>query len=93
MSDRVPTEMETEPGVSSNCDDALSRLYPYLDGEVTVYRRFRVRLHLRKCRDCTGAFDFEERLKVVVRDRSQEEPPPEFIERLRTYLREEGPTA
>ncbi len=83
--------METELGVNSNCDDALRRLYPYLDGEVTVYRRFRVRRHLRKCRDCSGAFNFEERLKIVIRERAQEEPPPEFLERLHAYLKDHRP--
>ena len=72
------------------CHEALNRIYPYLDGEVTVYRRFRVRRHLRKCRNCDGAFTFEEELKIVVRDRVHEDPPPEFLMRLREYLREEG---
>ncbi len=79
---------ETET-VAKKCDDALNRLYPYLDGEVTVYRRFQVRRHLKKCHNCVGAFDFEERLKVVIRERSREDPPAEFIQRLRIYIREE----
>ena len=68
------------------CHDALQRLYPYLDGEVNVYRRFRVRRHLRKCRACGPAFSFEEQLKIVIREKAMEDPPPEFIERLRIYL-------
>lgn len=68
------------------CHDALTRLYPYLDGEVTAYRRFRVRRHLRKCGNCGPAFSFEEQLKIVIRERSQEDPPPEFMDRLRQYM-------
>ena len=82
-------ESETET-MANKCDEALSRIYPYLDGEVTVYRRFRVRRHLRKCHNCTGAFSFEERLKIVIRERSHEDPPPEFLDRLRLYLRDES---
>jgi anti-sigma factor (TIGR02949 family) len=68
------------------CHDALTRLYPYLDREVTVYRKFRVRRHLRKCANCGPAFSFEEQLRVVVRERSQQDPPPELISRLRQYI-------
>ena len=70
------------------CHDALARIYPYLDGEVTVYRRIRVRHHLRKCRNCDGAFSFEEQLKVIIRQHAHQDPPPEFLERLRQYIRQ-----
>ncbi len=72
------------------CDDAIARIYPYLDGEVTVLRRLLVRRHLRRCPPCDGAFAFEQRLKVVVRERTREEVPPEMLDRLRTYLGEAG---
>lgn len=72
------------------CHDALTRIYPYLDGDVTVYRRFRVRRHLRRCRHCNGAFSFEEQLKIVIREHARQDPPPEFLKRLRDYIREEG---
>ncbi len=70
-----------------NCDDTIARVYPYLDGEITWYRRVRVRWHLRRCHDCTDAFAFERQLKTTIREKSRTEPPPEFIERLRDYLR------
>ena len=72
--------------MGDKCHDAMTRIYPYLDGEVTVYRRFRVRRHLRRCLNCSPAFSFEEQLKIVIRERSKEDPPPEFLERLRSYL-------
>ena len=72
------------------CHNALARIYPYLDAEVNVYRRVIIRRHLRKCRNCTGAFSFEEQLQVVIRERSHEDPPPEFIDRLREVIRDLG---
>ena len=72
--------------MKDKCHDAITRIYPYLDGEITLYRRFRVRRHIRKCRDCGPAFSFEEQLKVVIRERCHEDPPPEFLDRLRAYL-------
>jgi mycothiol system anti-sigma-R factor len=71
-----------------NCEETAAKVYPFLDGEITWYRRARIRYHLRKCSNCTDAFVFEERLKMVVREKSQVEPPPEFVERLRDYLRD-----
>ncbi len=70
-----------------NCDETIARIYPYLDGEITWYRRVRVRFHLRKCHGCSDGFAFEQRLRHKIRQSSQTEPPAEFIERLRDYLR------
>lgn len=75
------------------CHDALDRVYFYLDGELTWYKRFQVKRHLRKCNGCTGAYGFEERFLQVVKERSGEEPPPEFVERLQQYLKDEPPDA
>lgn len=71
---------------SRSCDDSIARIYEYLDDEIGWYSRVRIRYHLRKCPNCTGAFSFEERLKIVVRERAKEEPPPEFMDRLRSFL-------
>ena len=72
------------------CDDAMARLYPYLDGELTAFRRWRVKAHLRNCDGCDGAYSFEERLKLVIRERCAEDVPDEFMERLRSVLRDEA---
>jgi mycothiol system anti-sigma-R factor len=71
-----------------SCEHAIAQVYFYLDGEITWIRRLRVSRHLRRCRDCSGAYDFESRLKVIVRDRLFVEPPPEAIGRLAAFLRE-----
>lgn len=67
----------------SHCDDALHNVYGYLDQEVTWYRSWQIKRHLASCPPCVQAFKFEERLKLVIRDRLQEEVPPEFLDRLR----------
>jgi mycothiol system anti-sigma-R factor len=54
------------PGSSSECRDALERLYVYLDGELTDIRRDAIRAHLEECSPCLEAFDFEAELKIVV---------------------------
>ena len=72
------------------CHSALNRIYPYLDAEVGIYRRVIIRRHLRSCRNCTGAFSFEEQLQVVIRERAHEDPPPEFLDKLRRIIEDLG---
>jgi anti-sigma factor RsiW len=35
-----------------DCDKAIYRVYGYLDGELTVWRRWTIRRHLDKCPPC-----------------------------------------
>ena len=74
-----------------SCEDAVAHVYLYLDEEMGWFKKTRIRRHLRKCRNCTGAFNFEGRLKSIVRERVREEPQPEMIARLRTFLEENEP--
>jgi mycothiol system anti-sigma-R factor len=67
----------------------VERIYFYLDGEINWYRRVRINWHLRSCRMCEGAFEFEDRLRSVVREKSSEDIPEELISRLRNILRDE----
>lgn len=73
------------------CDDAIARLYPYLDGEINSFRKWAIRRHLKNCPPCESAFSFEQRLKIVIRERTSEEVPPEVLQRLKTFLRDEEP--
>ena len=49
-----------------DCDKASYRVYRYLDGELTVWRRWTIRRHLDKCPPCAQGFDFEIELRQVV---------------------------
>ncbi|MFQ5967178.1 MAG: zf-HC2 domain-containing protein [Acidimicrobiia bacterium] len=71
------------------CNDALGKLYPYLDGEVTRYRKFRIKRHLKSCDGCGPTFSFESRFLKVIEDRLAEPPPPEMLDRLQQVVRDE----
>jgi anti-sigma factor (TIGR02949 family) len=73
-----------------HCDEALTNLYQYLDREMESADSERIRSHLVECTGCMDIYEFEVRLKVVVRERLAEEVPPEFIERLRAALARES---
>ncbi len=86
------TKEDCDPMSEQNCDDALNNLYTYLDREADEATSAGIRSHLDDCGHCAQSFDFERRLKQVVRDRLAEEVPQEFIARLRAAIAKEGST-
>lgn len=74
-----------------SCDDAIANVYLYLDGEIGVIHRAKIAWHLRHCQGCFDAYQFETHLKSVIRDRVQEEPKQEVIDRLKVFLEENEP--
>lgn len=70
------------------CTNALERVYPFLDGELTWVERVKIRWHLRVCPPCSDVYDFEDRVKAVVHDKAQEDVPDEVVDRLKGFLRE-----
>lgn len=66
----------------SDCDDALTRLYEYLDGELTPDRRNGIRNHLDDCAPCMEAHDFEEALRTMLADRCRDTVPDGLRDRI-----------
>ena len=58
-----------------DCDDALHRVYEYLDGEMTVWRRRAITRHLDECPPCADGFVFEVELRRIVVSKCREEVP------------------
>ena len=75
--------------MSRGCEHAVEYVYHYLDEELTWSHRVRIRWHLRRCEPCDGAFDFEDRLKSMIRKKGRDDPPPELFDRLRALIRED----
>ena len=76
--------------MSRYCDKSARVMYTYLDKEMTVFRRMRVKLHLRRCPPCADGFHFEVDLKDRIRRDCYDEPPAELYDRLRTFLQQHG---
>ena len=72
------------------CDDALADLYLYLDSESDNASSSDIRAHLDGCSDCSGSFDFELRLRRVVKERLDEDVPEAVVTRLRIALKREA---
>jgi mycothiol system anti-sigma-R factor len=75
------------------CDDVLSTLYEFVDGELTIERRERIRTHLDDCLPCFEAFDFEAELRIVISQRCRDEVPDELRRRIAAALGEESAEA
>jgi len=59
-----------------DCDDALLRVYEYLDGEMTMWRRRAITRHLDECPPCANGFVFEVEIRRIVVSKCQEQVPP-----------------
>lgn len=77
--------------MSDHCEEALARMYEFLDGELADHEvAARIRHHLHDCPPCGDSFEFEEQLKAVVRRHLQEEVPAHLLDRIRAVVRSEG---
>ncbi len=76
--------------MSSGCDHAIDYIYQYLDDEISVVHSSRIKLHLRRCSLCMSAYEFEAKLKSVIRERGRTEPPPELFDTLRAIIQEQS---
>lgn len=65
-----------------DCDKAIYRVYRYLDGELTFYRRWSVKRHLHRCPPCAQGFDFEFELRQVVSSKCRDEVPEDLRRRI-----------
>ncbi len=79
--DPSPTDMSP-----MDCDDALHRVYEYLDGEMTVWRRRAITRHLDECPPCAKGFVFEVELRRIVVSKCQEEVPSSLRQRIAEAL-------
>ena len=73
-----------------DCDEALANLYLYLDAELDSASSDEIRAHLDNCCQCGQVFDFEGRLKTVVKARLDEDVPETLINRVRAAIEEEA---
>ena len=60
---------------SSECQEVLTRLYTFLDGELTEERRIKIRRHLDECSPCLEAYEFEAELRQMVANRLRDRVP------------------
>jgi mycothiol system anti-sigma-R factor len=68
--------------MSRECEQAIHRVYEYLDGELTVWRRMAITRHLDDCPPCADSFTFEVELRRIVVSKCAEEVPADLKARI-----------
>ena len=58
-----------------DCDNAIFRVYEYLDGELTVWRRRAITRHLDECPPCAQATTSRSRSGRSIVSKCREEAP------------------
>lgn len=76
--------------MSNDCGDAQDQIYQYLDAELDEATAASVRGHLDDCEGCNDSFDFERRLKSLVRQCLTEDVPETLETKVRELLRQES---
>jgi mycothiol system anti-sigma-R factor len=72
-----------------DCGDAQDQIYQYLDAELDEATATSVREHLDDCEPCFESFDFERRLKYVIRAHLSEDMPQSLQVKVRELIRQE----
>jgi len=76
-----------------NCDHAIVRVYEYLDGELTVWKRRAITRHLDECPPCAHGFTFEIEVRRVIVSKCREEVPRELRAKIAAALGLDAPDA
>jgi anti-sigma factor (TIGR02949 family) len=64
-----------------DCEEALERLYDYLDGELTAARSEQVRRHLERCAPCLKLSKFESAYVRFLEARARTRSAPDHLRR------------
>jgi mycothiol system anti-sigma-R factor len=65
-----------------HCEETLSELAPYLDGELTEEVRLKIAVHLEECPPCGEIAVFQAELKSVIRSKCVDRVPDELRARI-----------
>jgi mycothiol system anti-sigma-R factor len=69
-----------------DCDGAVERVYHYLDGELTVWKRQAIARHLDECPPCAQGFYFEVEIRRVIAARCRDDAPADLRRRIAESL-------
>jgi len=69
-----------------DCEEALRRLFAYLDAELAEEPQREMEQHIERCRSCFSRVEFERRLKVYTATLRAEPVPDDLQQRIRKLL-------
>lgn len=78
----------TSEGCGPDCEQALGRLFAYVDRELEPLDAAKVREHIEDCRPCLDEMAVETMLKELVRRCCQEQAPADLRVKIHARLTE-----
>lgn len=69
-----------------SCDQAVSRLWEYLENELNSKSRARIEEHLAFCRRCCGEVRFAGELQNILSQRTDVKLPDDVADRLEGFV-------
>ncbi len=70
-----------------NCEEALARLFEYIDHELNPNHNHEMDEHMSRCRSCYSRLEFEKRLRGHFQDAARERAPDELQNRLKELIK------
>ena len=68
------------------CEEVISHLLEYLDGEIDAAKRREIDRHLEECRGCFSRAEFEKELRAKVKQLGTQKPPRSLQRRLKALI-------
>ena len=69
-----------------NCEEALRRLFEYIDQELIDHKHDEMEEHLSKCRSCFSRLEFEKRLKQRLQGATASKAPAKLELRIKNII-------
>ena len=87
----MPSDSFSDEPADLDCDEALERVYEYLDGELTEAVERAIRRHLAACARCEPRFEHERVFLEFIAQRARlEQAPPALRRRILRELVDEA---
>ena len=70
-----------------NCEEALSRLFEFIDQELGEHKHDEMEDHLSTCRSCYSRLEFEKRLQKHMQKATKQEAPATLQSNIKSIIR------
>ncbi len=70
-----------------DCEEALKRLFEYIDHELNGHRHEEMEDHLSRCRSCYSRMEFETRLQRHLKSAARQTAPGELQNKIKNLIR------
>jgi anti-sigma factor (TIGR02949 family) len=69
-----------------DCEEALKRLFEYIDHELHGRRHEQMEEHLSKCRSCYSRMEFEKRLQQHLKSATDQKAPQDLQNKIKKLI-------